>query len=263
MQDTATHNAHFLINIEAGNCHDLDPTVMRSGVEQAVDIARREGMLTAVDDESTEIGAITVSNLASPAEALIQMLGKVIAVTPEARQAAERAVAALKREFPRDRIVLLTEEDRVHIISGMTSTRQSWDASGDGWIADVVYNGYDGYGKSPDIELLEAAFCDNPILAHLDNDADRLGVLRVLARPEVLDVICSPERAQPVTDFDAFACHIAGAVGPMKGAGRTARPEQVLEALQLNGLILQRLGERLGVDDDPDEEPDAPEAPRG
>jgi len=258
-----THNAIFLINIGAGNCDELDTSMMRSGVEQAVDIAHREGMLTAIDDESTAIGVITVSSVTSPADALIRLLGNVIADTPEARSAAERLVAGLAREFPRERIVLLTEEDRIHIISGIVSTRQSWEASGDGWISDVVYNGYDGYGKSPDIELLEAAFCDNPILAHLDNDADRLGVLRILARPNVLDVICSPERAQPVIDFEAFACHTAGAVGPMTGEGRTARPEQVLEALQLHGLILQRLAERLGVDDEPDEEPGATEAPQG
>lgn len=264
MQET-THNAIFLINIGTGNSDDFDTTVMRSGVEQAVDIARREGMLTAIDDESTEIGSITVSNLASPAEALIQMLGNVIAVTPEARKAAERVVAALVREFPRERIVLLTEEDRTLLIEGMALTRKSWESSGDGWIADVVANGYDGYANSPDTVLLEAAFCDNSILRHLGTDPDRLGVLRILARPEVLDIICSPERAQPVNDFDEFSRQVDAAVSPMTGlVGRTALREHRLEALQLHGLVLQRLAARLGVDEDPDEgESAAAAAPRG
>lgn len=261
MQDTQAQQALFLITVGAQNNGDLDTTIMRSGIEQAIDIGRREGMLTALEDETTEIGAITVSNPPSPAEALILMLGDEIAATPDARQAVERAVAALVREFPRERIVVLTEEDRNHIISGMVATRQSWENSGDGWIADAVYNGYDGYGKTPDVQLLEAAFCDNPILAHLVDDADRLGVLRVLAKPEVLDIICSTEPAQPAEVFDAFACHVASAVGPMTGAGRTSRPADVLEALQLQGLILNRLAARLGIDDPDDEE--ASEAPRG
>jgi len=253
----------LITTIAAGNRDDLDTTLMRSGAEQAIDITRREGTLASIGDRSTEIGAITLSSPNSPAGVLIRLLGSAIADTPEARQAAERLVASLTREFPRQRIVLLDENDRIHLISGMVSMRRDWEASGDGWISDVIYNGYDGYRKSPDTELLEAAFCDNPILEHLDNDADRLGVLRVLARPEVLEIICSPERAQPVNDFEAFACHVAGAVCPMKGAGRTARPEQVLEAMKLHGLILQRLAQRLGVDEYPEEEPDPTEAPRG
>jgi len=254
MKDTQSQQALFLITVNTQDHGDLDTTVMRSGIEQAVDIGRREGMLTALEDETTELGAITVSNPPSPADALILMLGKDIAATPEARRAVERAVAALKREFPRERIVVLTEEDRIHLIAGMVATRQSWENSGDGWISDVMYHGYDGYGNSPDVVLLEAAFCENPILAHLVNDADRLGVLRVLARAEVLDIICSPERAQPVEDFEAFACHVASAVGPMTGEGRTSRPADVLEALQLHGLILNRLGARLGIEEDPEEE---------
>jgi len=170
-------------------------------------------------------------------------------------------VAALKREFPRERIVVLTEEDRIHLIAGMVATRQSWENSGDGWISEVLYNGYDGYGNSPDVVLLEAAFCDNPVLAHLVNDADRLGVLRILAKPEVLDIICSPERAQPVKDFDSFARGVAGVVEPMTGPGRSSRPPDVLEALQLHGLILDRLSVRLGIEVEPEEEEST--APRG
>lgn len=223
----------------------------------------RDGMVTAIDDESTKKGGLTITDAGSPAEALIQMLGQVIAVTPEARQAAERAVAALVRQFPRERIVLLTEDDRNHIIAGMVATRQSWESSGDAWISDVVYNGYDGYGTSPDIELLEAAFCDNLILGHLGTDEDRLAVLRILTRAEVLDIICSPERAQPVTDFDAFAREVADAISPMTGlVGTTARREHRLEAPKLRNLILQRLGERLSVEAEPAEDLDDTEAPR-
>lgn len=258
MQNTHSQEAQFLVNIEAKSPESLDTFIMRDGVQDALLHANKAGTLTPVGDEATEIGGVTVSIVSTPAEALIQMLGNVIAVTPEARQAVERAVAALKREFPRERIVVLTEEDRIHLIAGMVATRQSWENSGDGWISDVLYNGYDGYGNSPDVVLLEAAFCDNPVLAHLVNDADRLGVLRILAKPEVLDIICSPERAQPVKDFDSFAHGVAGVVEPMTGHGRSSRPPDVLEALQLHGLILDRLSVRLGIEAEPEEESTAP-----
>ena len=262
MQDTHAHQEQFLITINAQNHGDLDPTVMRDGIEQAIDIARREGMLTRIDDETTELGAITVSN-PSPAETLILMLD--IDASPDARRAAERAVAALLREYPRERIVLLTEDDRTLLIEGMALTRKSWESSGDGWIADVVANGYDGYTNSPDIVLLEAAFCDNSILRHLGTDADRLGVLRILARPEVIDIICSPDRAAPVCDFDEFCRDVAVAISPMTGlVGQTAQREHRLEARQLQGLIEQRVAARLGIqeEDDEVEEGEAPAPPR-
>lgn len=261
MQDTKAHQEQFLITVKAQNHGDLDPTVMRAGIEQAVDIARREGLLTKIDDETTELGAITVSH-PSPAETLILMLANDIAASPEARLAAERAVAALLREFPRDRIVLLTEDDRALLIEGMALTRKSWESSGDGWIADVVANGYDGYAKSPDIMLLNSAFCENSILRHLGTDSDRLGVLRILARPEVIDVICSPERTQPVCNFEEFCRDVEVAVSPMTGlVGRTALREHRLEALQLLCLIVQRLAARLGVEDEEGEEEGGAPAP--
>lgn len=259
MQDTHAHQEQFLITVEAQNHGDLDPTVMRAGIEQAVDIARREGLLTKIDDETTELGAITVSS-PSPAETLILMLD--IDASPEARRAAESAVAALLREYPRERIVLLTEDDRSLLIEGMALTRKSWESSGDGWIADVVANGYDGYANSPDIVLLNSAFCENSILRHLGTDSDRLGVLRILARPEVIDIICSPERTQPVCDFEEFCRDVDVAVSPMTGlVGRTALREHRLEALQLQGLIVQRLAARLGVEDEEGEEEGGAPAP--
>lgn len=261
MQDTHAHQEQFLITVEAQNHGDLDPTVMRAGIEQAVDIARREGLLTKIDDETTELGAITVSN-PSPAEAVILMLANDIAASPEARRAVERAVAALLREFPRERIVLLTEGDRDLLLEGMALTRKSWESSGEGWIADVVANGYDGYTNSPDIVLLEAAFCENTILRHLGTDADRLGVLRILARPEVIDIICSPERAAPVCDFDEFCRDVEVAISPMTGlAGQTARREHRLEARQLQALIEQHLAVRRGVAEEYDEEEGSAPAP--
>lgn len=251
MQDTHAYQEQFLITVEAKSQGDLDPTVIRAGIEQAVDIARREGLLTKIDDETTELGAITVSN-PSPAETLILMLD--IDASPEARRAAERAVAALLREYPRERIVLLTEEDRTLLIEGMALTRKSWESSGDGWIADVVANGYDGYTNSPDIVLLEAAFGENTILRHLGTDADRLGVLRILSRPEVIDIICSPERAAPVCNYENFCRDVDLAVSTMTGlVGRTALREHRLEALQLHGLIVQRVAARLGFQEEGDE----------
>lgn len=251
MQDTHAHQEQFLITVGAQNHGNLDPTVMLAGIEQAVDIARREGLLTKIDDENTELGAVTVSNT-SPAETLILMLD--IDASPQARRAAERAVAALLREYPRERIVLLTEDDRTLLIEGIALTRKSWESSGDGWIADVVANGYDGYTNSPDIVLLEAAFCENTILRHLGTDADRLGVLRILSRPEVIDIICSPDRPAPLCDYEEFCRDVAVATSSMTGlVGRTALREHRLEALQLHGLIVQRVAARLGVQDEDDE----------
>lgn len=260
MQNTHAHQEQFLITVEAQNHGELDSTVMRAGIEQAIYIAKREGLLTKIDDETTELGAITVSN-PSPAETLILMLD--IDASPEARRAAEKAVAALLRDYLRERIVLLTEDDRTLLIEGMALTRKSWESSGDGWIADVVANGYDGYTNSPDIVLLEAAFCDNTILRHLGTDADRLGVLRILSRPEVIDIICSPDRAAPVCEYEEFCRDVAVAVSPMTGlVGRTALSEHRLEALHLHGLIVQRVAARLGIqEDDEVEEREAPSPP--
>lgn len=261
MQNTHPHQEQFLITIDTQNHGDLDPTIMRTGIEQAVDIARREGMLTKIDDETTEIGAITVSN-ASAAETLILMLSDRIAATPEARRAAERAVAGLLREFPRDRIVLLTEEERTLLIEGMTLTRKSWESSAGDWIADVVANGYDGYAHTPDIMLLEAAFCENSILRNLGIDADRLGVLRILVRPEVIDIICSPERSKPVCDFEEFCRDVEVATSTMTGlVGTTALREHRREAPLLENLIVQRLAARLGLNEEEDVEPGEAPAP--
>lgn len=255
MQDTQTHQTQLLVNIEAKSPESLDTWIMRDGVHDALLYANKAGTLTPIGDEATEIGGITVSTVSTPAEALILMLGNDIAASPEARRAAERAVAALRREFPRERIVLLTEDDRTLLIEGMALTRKSWESSGDGWIADVVANGYDGYANSPDIVLLEAAFCENSILRHLGTDADRLGVLRILARPDVIDLICSPERTVPVCDFDEFCRDVAVAISPMTGlVGQTARREHRVEARLLHDLIVQRLAARLGVEEEEEDE---------
>jgi len=262
MSDTQTQQAHFLVSVEAMSADSLDTWIMRDGVQDALLYANKAGTLIPIGDETTVVGSIAVATPSSPADALLLMLGKNIANTPEARQAAERAVVALLREYPRERIVLLTEDDRALLIEGIALTRKSWESSGDSWIADVVANGYDGYTNSPDIVLLEAAFCENTILRHLGTDADRLGVLRILSRPEVIDIICSPDRAAPVCDYEEFCRAVAVAVSPMTGlVGRTALRQHRLEALQLHGLIVQRLAKRLGVKEEEDEEEGEAPAP--
>jgi hypothetical protein len=262
MMPTKNHE-QFLISVAATSAGEIDTSTMRAGIEQGVNIARSEGMLTPLDDESTEIGAIRVSAPHSPSAALLLMLESVIADTPAARRAVEVAVATILRQHARERVVILTEDERQHLISGMIETRKAWEKQGgDDWIADVFQYGYDGYAAEPDVGVIENAFCDSPIFRHLSDDASRLAVLRILAKPQVLDVICSPDREQPVNDLEEFDQEISRAVGPMTAAGRRSRPEDVLEVLQLHGLILQRLQERLGIQEAA-EEVESPETPGG
>lgn len=258
MSNNSTPQAHFLVSVEASSPDQVDTSTMRAGLEQAVGIARNEGMLTRLDDESTDIGAIRVTDPSSPAAALVLILGGSIADTPEARAAAERLVRSLVRQYPRERITILTEEERTTLLDGLTETRRAWEASDGDWISDIVSNGYDGYAAGTDADMLESAFCDNPVFAHLTTDAMRLGVLRILAKPEVLDFICSPDRLQPVADIDEFDRHVEDAVRPMTAEGRKSRPEDVLEALQLHGLISQGLEERLESAEDEEEAEDTP-----
>jgi len=261
MQNTTNQPTHFLISVDATSTAEIDTSTMRAGIEQGIDIARGEGMLTPLADETTAIGAIRVSAPPSASAALLLMLGSTIADTPAARCAVEMAVATIVRQHARDRVVILTEEERQQLLTGMIVTRKAW---GDEWIDDVVTNGYDGFGTDPDIVLIENAFCDFPIFVHLNSDALRLDVLRILAKPEVLDAICSRERAQPVDDLAEFEREIYHAVRPMTAAGRTSRPEDVLEVLQLHGIILQGLEERLGHHETHDNvEGEEAEAPRG
>lgn len=260
MSNTSTPQAHFLVSVDASSPGQVDTSTMRAGLEQAVDIARNEGMLTRLDDEDTDIGAIKVTDPSSPAAALVLMLSGSIADTPEARNEAERLVRSLVRQYPRERITILTEDERTTLLEGLAATRRSWEASDGDWISDIVCNGYEGYGAGPDGDLLEAAFCENPVFTHLTGDASRLAVLRILAKPAVLDFICSPDRQQPVTDLEEFDQQIGHAVSPMTAAGRTSRPEDVLEALQLHGLIYDQLEERLECANDEEE---GEEAQRG
>lgn len=263
MQNTTTHQEHFLVSVDAASTQDVDTSTMRAGIEHGINIARNEGMLTPLADESTEVGAIRVVAPASPSAALLTMLESVIADTPAARRAVEMAVASIVRQHARDRVVILTEDERQHLLTGVIETRKAWQSSGeDDWIGDVVQNGYEGYAAEPDVGLIENAFCDQPVFRHLTDDASRLAILRILAKPAVLDVICSDDRNQPVHDLEEFDREVTRAVAPMTAAGRRSRPEDVLEALQLHGLIVQQLQERIG-DRDSDEETDAAEAPRG
>lgn len=263
MQNTTTRQEHFLISVGTAGAQEVDTSTMRAGIEHGINIARNEGMLTPLADEYTEIGSIRVAAPASPSAALLLMLESVIADTPAARRAVEMAVASIVRQHARDRVVILTEDERQHLIGGMIETRKAWERQGgDDWIADVFQYGYDGYAAEPDIGLIDNAFCDFPIFRHLADDESRLAVLRILAKPQVLNVICSDDREQPVRDLEEFEQEINRAVGPMTEAGRRSRPEDVLEALQLHGLIVQQLQDRLG-NWEHDEEGGAAEAPRG
>lgn len=263
MQNTTTHQEHFLVSVDAASTEGVDTSTMRAGIEHGINIARNEGMLTPLADESTEVGAIRVSAPASPSAALLTMLESVIATTPAARRAVEMAVASIVRQHARDRVVILTDDERQHLLTGLIETRKAWQSSGeDDWIADIVQHGYDGYAAEPDIGLIENAFCDQPVFRHLTDDASRLAVLRILAKPAVLDVICSEDRNQPVHDLEEFDREVSRAVGPMTAPGRRSRPEDTLEALQLHGLIAQQLQERIG-NQEADEESQAAETPRG
>jgi hypothetical protein len=262
MQNITDSHEHFLISVAAHSVQEIDTSTMRSGIEHGISIARSEGMLTPVDDESTEVGTIRVAAPASPSAALLLLLESVIADTPAARRAVEVSIATIMRQHGRDRVVILTEDERQELITGVIETRKAWQASGeDDWIGDVVLHGYDGFAAEPDIGLIENAFCDQPVFAHLPDDSTRLAVLRILARPAVLEVICSDDRNQPVHDVDEFDQQIRRAVGPMTGAGRSSRPQDVMEALQLHGLILQQLLVRLGSMQS-DEETDTAESPQ-
>lgn len=250
MSQNSKPQAHFLISVDASHPDQVDTSTMRAGLQQAVEIARNEGMLTRLDDENTDIGGIKVTDPSSPAAALVLILGGSIADTPEARAGAERLIRSLVRQHPRERIVILTEDERTTLLDAMTETRRAWEASDGSWISDAVYNGYDGYAADPDAELLESAFCDNPVFSHLTDDAMRLGVLRILAKPEVLDFVSSPDRQQPVSALEEFDQHVGHAVWPMTAAERKSRPEDVLEVLQLHGLIRHGLQDRLMVAED-------------
>lgn len=105
---------------------------MRAGIEHGINIARNESMLTPLADESTEIGAIRVAVPASPSAALLLMLETVIADTPAARRAVEMAVASIVRQHARDRVVILTEDERQHLITGVIETRKAWQSSEQG-----------------------------------------------------------------------------------------------------------------------------------
>lgn len=263
MQNTTTRQEHFLISVGTAGAEEVDTSTMRAGIEHGINIARNEGMLTPLADESTEIGAMRVAAPASPSAALLLMLESVIADTPAARRAVEMAVASIVRQHARDRVVVLTEDARQHLITGVIETRKAWQSSGeDDWIGEVVQHGYDGYAAEPDIGLIANAFCDHPVFRHLPDDASRLAVLRILAKPAVLDVICSEDRNQPVQDLEEFDKEVSRAVGPMTAPGRRSRPEDTLEALQLHGLIVQQLQERLEHEQE-DEEEHAAETPRG
>lgn len=263
MQNTLAQKTHFLVSVDAASPVEIDTSTMRAGIEQAVDIARNEAMLTQLADETTQIEAIRVTAPSTPAAALLLVLGTTIADTPAARRAVEVAVATIARQHARDRVTILTDEERQHLLDGMAEARKTWQRDGDhDWISDVIHNGYDGYALEPDAIVIENAFCDHPIFRHLTDDASRLAVLNILAKPEVLDLIVSEDRAQPVNDLGRFDAEILRAVAPVTSARRTSRPEDVLQALQLHGKIRQMLAERLGVDDEEEDEVETA-APRG
>jgi hypothetical protein len=256
----STHpQAHFLVSVEASSQEQVDIHTMRSGLSDAAWYANHAGTLVEIGDESTKIQSIAVSHLTSPAAALVLLLAGSIADTPETHAAAERLIRSLVRQHPRERIVILSEDERTTLMDAMTETRRAWEASDGSWISDAVYYGYDGYAAGPDAGLLESAFCENPVFTHLTDDAMRLGVLRILAKPEVLDFICSPERQQPVSDLEEFDQHVGHAVWPMTAAERKSRTEDVLEVLQLHGLIRQGLEDRLMVA----EREESEDTPRG
>lgn len=263
MQNTHQHQEHFLISVGAASKLAIDTSYILAGIEHAINIARNNGLLTPIADESTEIGGIRIAAPVSASAALMLMLETVIVDTPAARRAIEMAVASIVRQHARDSVVILTLEEREHLISGLIETRKAWQSSGeDDWIGDVVQHGYDGYAAEPDVGLIENAFCDHPVFRHLPDDASRLAVLRILAKPEVLDVICSDDRNQPVHNLEEFDQEVSRAIDPMRKMPRQGATRDLREALQLHGLIIRQLQERLGIHE-ADEEGDAAEAPRG
>ncbi|MGX9221745.1 hypothetical protein ACWV27_25610 (plasmid) [Massilia varians] len=262
MTNATNPPAHFIIAVDAAG-PDLDTSTMRSGFEKAVEIGRNEGMLTPIDDKTTLIKSIAVIHAASPADAVWQLLAPSLTDSLEAHQAVHLAVSTMLRQHARERVSFLSEEERQYLINGMVGARQSWEKSGDdAWIADVVHYGYDGYAAEPDVGLIEAALCDNPIFAHLADAAERLAVLRVLATPEVVDMVCSVDRANPVRDFDEYDRKIWDAVAPFTVQGAKIPPEQVAEAMQLYDEIHSLFTARLQIDDAPEDQAgdDAPRA---
>lgn len=262
MTNATNPPTHFIIAVDAAG-PDLDTSTMRAGFEQAVEIGRNEGMLTPIDDETTLIKSIAVTHAASPADAVWQLLSPSLADSLEARRAVDLAVSTVLRQHARERVSFLSEDEREYLINGMVAARQSWEKSGDDtWIADVVHYGYDAYAAEPDVGLMEAALCDNPIFAHLADAAERLAVLRVLATPEVVDMVCSDERGNPVRDFDEYDRKIWDAVAPFTVHGAKIPPEQVTEAMQLYDQIRSLFVARLQIADAPEYEAgdDAPRA---
>ncbi len=253
---------HFIIAVDAAG-PDLDASTMRAGFEQAIAIGRNEGMLTSIDDETTIIESIAVTHAASPAEAVWQLLAPSLADSPDALRAISLAVTTILRQHARERVSILSEDERQHLLIGMVGARQSWEKNGDdGWIADVVHYGYDGYAAEPDVGLIESAFCDHPIFAHLADDAERLGVLRVLAKPEVVDMVCSADRGSPIHDLDEYDRKIWDAVAPFTDQDAKIPPEQVAEAMQLYDRIRNLFTARLQIADASEDEAggDAPRA---
>ena len=186
MPITPPVDIHCLVSFSCSDQGNFDHYLVRKHMRDVLDGAAADGTLLALGDDTTHLGPMSVQIATSPEDMILAMMSDTIKVSPGARQVVEECLKLLRRDYSRDARQLLTAADREHLVKGISQTRQSYERQEGTWIDDAIRRGYSGWSDTPDEVLLVDAFLDHSCLQHLDTDADRIAVLSILARFDVL-----------------------------------------------------------------------------
>lgn len=198
---TTEQKTYFVVTANVVPGPLMDEHTMRKGIEEGIDIAKRECMLTKLEDEETDIRSITVAAGSSPVDAVMAVLGRSIEDTPESRTSLRMALQKVLREHAPGRLQILAPVEREALISGIVALRKDWQRSGqDDWISDVARNGYDGWEAQTDMDLLGSALISSCVLAEL-NGQQLVTALTMLTRDNVVQAILAAHSRNEIDEL--------------------------------------------------------------
>lgn len=241
---------HFVVSVDVADGRVATDLVhMQDGLQRGAEIARREGMLTSHDDETTIVTGIGVSSCPDIEDVVLAFYGGRIENSDEARKAIAEAIAVIASNFDVERLQILNEGDRELLVEGIGLVWTSWERNHEGLLADHVRNGYHGWIHQPDADIIREAILVNYCLDEMDV-GQQVKVLRLLARDEAVMRLIQECAADQ--ELDKLRMKLGETLDCM------AQASEWEEASRLVEQLLDELGAVLALRAESDEQPEAP-----
>lgn len=126
------------------------------------------------------------------ASSLLALLGEHISSSPTAAGIIQKAAENLVSELATPQAAnILSPEERDLLITSIGSVREYWQRNDGEWIQQIVRDGYLGWDNASDADLLFDALVANCAVHEPQIDNDRLLMIKIATRPDVLQLLFS------------------------------------------------------------------------